>query len=66
MNWNRWNWVPVVLALGLIAIGIAQVFDASPSHDLERPLAMFTLVIGVIWLAGRIGWWIVWSRTKQQ
>jgi hypothetical protein len=32
VNWNNWNWVPVILALGLIiTIGVAQMFDASSS-----------------------------------
>jgi hypothetical protein len=37
------------------------VFDALSSHNLEWPLGLFALVVGVIWLVGRIGWWIVWK-----
>ena len=55
------NRIHVILALGLIAIGLVLVFDALSSHDLEWPLGLFVLVVGVIWLVGRIGWWIVWK-----
>ena len=55
------NRIHVILALGLIAIGLVLVFDALSSHALEWPLGLFVLVMGSIWLVGRIGWWIVWK-----
>jgi len=55
------NRIHVILALGLIAIGVVLVFDALSSHALEWPLGLFVLVMGSIWLVGRIGWWIVWK-----
>ena len=55
------NRMHVILALGLIAVGFVLVFDALLSHALEWPLGLFVLVVGVIWLVGRIGWWIVWK-----
>jgi hypothetical protein len=57
------NRIHVLLALGLIVIGLVLVFDALSSHDLEWPLGLFALVVGVIWLVGRIGWWIVWKTS---
>ena len=51
----------MLLALGLIAIGLVLVFDALSTHNLEWPLGLFALFVGVIWLVGRIGWWIVWK-----
>jgi hypothetical protein len=45
----------------LLALGLVLVFDAFSSHVLERPLSLFALIVGVIWLVGRIGWWIVWK-----
>jgi uncharacterized membrane protein HdeD (DUF308 family) len=48
------NRVHVILALGLVAIGLVLVFDALSSHALEWPLGLFVLVVGVIWLVGRI------------
>ena len=51
----------MLLALGLIAIGLVLVFDALSSHELEWPLGLFVLAVGVIWGVGRIGWWIVWK-----
>ena len=53
------NRIEVILVLGLIAIGLILVFDALSSHGLEWPLGLFVLVVGVIWIVGRIGWWIV-------
>jgi hypothetical protein len=55
------NWTNVIFALALIALGLVLVFDALSSHVLERPLGLFALIVGVIWLVGRIGWWIVWK-----
>ena len=55
------NRMHVILALGLIAVGLVLVFDALLSHALEWPLGLFVLVVGVTWLVGRIGWWIVWK-----
>jgi len=57
------NRIHVLIALGLIVIGLVLVFDALSSHDLEWPLGLFALVIGVIWLVGRIGSWIVWKTS---
>ena len=51
----------LLLALGLIALGLVLVFDALSSHALEWPLGLFVLAVGIIWLVGRIGWWIVWK-----
>ena len=51
----------VLLALGVIALGLVLVFDSLASHILERPVGLFALIVGVIWLVGRIGWWIVWK-----
>ena len=49
-----------LLALGLTALGLALLVDAlSWSHILEWPLGVFVVVVGVIWLVGRIGWWLV-------
>jgi hypothetical protein len=53
--------IHLLLALGLMAIGLVLVFDALSSHELELPLGLFAPVVGVIWLVGRIGWWIVWK-----
>ena len=62
MNWTAVKWTNVLLALGFIALGLVLVFDArSSSHALEWPLALFLLVVGVIWLVGRIGWLLVWK-----
>jgi hypothetical protein len=55
------NRIHVILALGFIAIGLVLVFDALSSHALEWPLGLFALIVGVIWLVGRIGWWTVWK-----
>ena len=57
------NRIHALLALGLIALGLVLVFDALSSHVLERPLGLFALVVGVIWLVGRIGWCIVWKNS---
>ena len=49
-----------LLALGLTTLGLVLLVDAlSWSHLLEWPLGLFALVVGVIWLVGRIGWWLV-------
>jgi hypothetical protein len=42
------NRIHVIVALGLIAIGLVLVFDALSSHVLEWPLGLFALVVGVI------------------
>jgi hypothetical protein len=55
------NRIHALLALGFIALGLVPVFDALSSHALEWPLALFVLVVGIVWLVGRIGWWIVWK-----
>jgi fucose permease len=46
------NWIHVILALALMAIGLVMVFDALSSHDLEWPLGLFVLVVGVVWIIG--------------
>ena len=46
------NRVHVILALLFIVIGLVLVFDAISSHDLEWPLGLFLLVIGVVWIIG--------------
>jgi len=56
------NRIHALLALGFTALGLVLVFDALSSQVLERPLGLFALVVGVIWLVGRIGWWIVWKE----
>ena len=55
------NWIHALLALDFIALGLVLVFDALSSHALEWPLGLFVVVVGIIWLVGRIGWWIVWK-----
>ena len=55
------NWTDVLLALALIALGLVLVFDALSAHTLEWPLGLFVLIVGVIWLVGRIGWLLVWK-----
>ena len=55
------NWIHALLALGFIALGLVLVFDALSSHTLEWPLGLFVVVVGIIWLVGHIGWWIVWK-----
>ena len=55
------NRIHVLLALALIALGLVLVLDALSSHALEWPLGLFVLIVGVLWLVGRIGWWIVWK-----
>ena len=55
------NRIHVILAVGLIAIGLILVLDSLSSRELERPLGLFALIIGVIWAVGRFGWWIVWK-----
>jgi hypothetical protein len=55
------NRIHALLALGFIALGLVLVSDALSSHALEWPLGLFILVVGIIWLVGRIGWWIVWK-----
>jgi hypothetical protein len=55
------NRIDGLLALGLIGIGLVLVFDALSSHALEWPLGLFVLIVGVIWLVGRMGWRIVWK-----
>ena len=42
------NRIHVIVALGLIAIGLVLVFDALSSHVLEWPLGLFALVVGII------------------
>ena len=56
----------VILSLGLIAIGLVLTFDALSSHELERPLGVFALVVGIIWVVGRVGWWIVWKDSTKR
>ena len=53
--------IHVIVSLALIAIGLVLMFDALSSHELEWPLSLFVLAVGIIWLVGRVGWWIVWE-----
>jgi hypothetical protein len=41
----------------------AGLRDLAPAGHLraEWPLGLFALIVGVILLVGRIGWWIVWK-----
>jgi len=41
-------------------------FDALSSHELEWPLGVFALVVGIIWVVGRVGWWIVWKDSTKR
>ena len=58
------NRIHAPLALCFIALGLVLVLDALSSHTLEWPLGLFVLVVGIIWLVGRIGWWIVWKGSN--
>ena len=40
------NWIHLILALCLMAIGLAMVFDALSSHVFEWPLGLFALILG--------------------
>jgi hypothetical protein len=65
--------VHLILASGLIAIGLILMFDALSSgatgrpswffqksyHELEWFWGLCALSVGVIWVGGRVGWWIV-------
>jgi len=42
----------MILALVFVVIGLVLVFDALSSHDLEWPLGLFLLVVGVVWIIG--------------
>ena len=53
--------IHVIVSLALIAIGLVLMFDALSSHELEWPFSLFVLAVGIIWLVGRVGWWIVWK-----
>ena len=46
------NWIHVILALGFVLMGLVLVFDALASHDLEWPMGLFALVVGVVWIIG--------------
>ena len=48
----RVNWIHMILALVFVVIGLVLVFDALSSHDLEWPLGLFLLVVGVLWIIG--------------
>ena len=56
----------VIGSLGLIALGLVLMFDALSSRELEWPLSLFTLAVGVIWIVGRVGWWIVWKNSANR
>ena len=56
----------VIFSLGLIALGLVLMFDALSSHELEWPFSLFTLAVGVIWIVGRVGWWIVWKNSANR
>ena len=55
----------VIVSLALIATGLVLMFDALSSHELEWPLSMFVLAVGIIWIVGRVGWWIVWKDSAK-
>jgi hypothetical protein len=42
------------------------MFDALSSHELEWPLSLFALAVGIIWFIGRVGWWIVWKDSANR
>ena len=46
------NRLHVILALVFVAIGVVLVFDSLSSHDLEWPLGLTLLVVGVVWFIG--------------
>ena len=48
----RVNWIHMILALVFVVIGLVLVVDALSSHDLEWPLGLFLLVVGVLWIIG--------------
>jgi hypothetical protein len=64
---------PLILGSGLMAIGLTLMFDALSSgatgqpswffqkspHDWEFLWGLCALAVGVIWVGGRVGWWIV-------
>ena len=58
--------IHVIVSLGLIAIGLVLMFDALSSRELEWPLSLFALAVGIIWLIGRVGWWIVWMDSANR
>jgi len=58
--------IHVIVSLGLIAIGLVLMFDAFSSHELEWPLSLFILAVGIIWFVGRVGWWIVWKDSANR
>jgi hypothetical protein len=63
----------MILPLGLMAIGLILVFDAVSSgatgqpswffsestHDFEWFWGLCALFVGIIWVGGHVGWWIV-------
>jgi hypothetical protein len=65
--------VHLILALGLMVIGLILMFDALSSgatgrpsrffqnsyHDVEWFWGICALFVGVVWIGGRVGWWIV-------
>jgi hypothetical protein len=52
--------------LDSLAIGLVLTFEALSSHELEWPLGLFSLVVGIIWVVGRVGWWIVWKHSTKR
>jgi hypothetical protein len=53
--------IHVIVSLALIAIGLVLMFDALSPHGLEWPLSLLVLAAGIVWIVGRVGWWIVWK-----
>jgi hypothetical protein len=65
--------IHLILASGLIAIGLVLMFDALSSgatgqpswffqnnyHEIEWFWGLCALAVGVVWIGGRVGWWIV-------
>lgn len=60
------NRVHLIFALALIAIGLVLVLDSLLSGKLEGPVGLFAMIVGVIMLVGRIGWWIVWKDPSKR
>ena len=56
----------MIPAMVLVAIGLIAMFNAAfgepswlHSHELQWFLGLCALFVGIIWVGGRVGWWIV-------
>jgi hypothetical protein len=58
--------IHVIVSLALIVIGLVLMFDALSSHELEWPLSLFALAVGILWIVGRVGWSIVWKDSAKR